>query len=186
MSELGIYLHVISTIGIRRKLRKKKGCIVAGRSWVNFQNCSFEGNNVVGKFSNLDHCMFGFGTYVARHSTLINTEVGRFCAIGPNVHIINGRHPSKGFVSIHPAFYSTAKQAGFTYAEESLFSEHMWADPEAGMMVKIGNDVWIGDGVSIMEGVTIADGTIVGAGAVVVKDTEPYSVVGGAGQGNPI
>ena len=43
----------------------------------------------------------------------------------------------------------------------------------------MGNDVWIGDGVKIMEGVTIADGTIVAAGANVVKDTEPYSIVGG-------
>ena len=30
-----------------------------------------------------------------------------------------------------------------------------------------------------MEGVTIADGTVVAAGAMVVKDTEPYSIVGG-------
>ena len=43
----------------------------------------------------------------------------------------------------------------------------------------MGNDVWIGTGVSIMEGVTIADGTVVAAGAMVVKDTEPYSIVGG-------
>ena len=30
-----------------------------------------------------------------------------------------------------------------------------------------------------MEGVHIADGTIIAAGAVVVKSTEPYSIVGG-------
>ena len=45
--------------------------------------------------------------------------------------------------------------------------------------VSIGNDVWIGADVRIMEGVKIADGTIIGAGGVVVKDTEPYMILGG-------
>lgn len=43
----------------------------------------------------------------------------------------------------------------------------------------IGNDVWIGRSAVIMPGVTIGDGCIVGAGAVVVKDIDPYSIVGG-------
>ena len=179
MSELGDYIHLMKTIRIRRKMQKEIGCKIAGRSWVNFKNCKFEGNNVVGKFTILNHCTFGLGSYIARNSSLVNTEIGRFCAIGPNVHIINGRHPSRDFVSIHPAFYSTVKQAGFTYVNQNLFQEHVWVDSEKDMFVKIGNDVWIGDGVAIMEGVKIADGTIIGAGAVVVKDTEPYSIMGG-------
>ena len=56
--------------------------------------------------------------------------------------------------------------------EEYKFSEYPYA-------VTIGNDVWIGAGVSLMEGVKIADGTIVAAGAMVVKNTEPYTIVGG-------
>ena len=67
----------------------------------------------------------------------------------------------------------------FSYVNENIFEEFEWVDKKEGLYVKIGNDVWIGNGVSIMEGVTIADGTIIGAGAVVVKDTEPYSIVGG-------
>ncbi len=43
----------------------------------------------------------------------------------------------------------------------------------------IGNDVWIGHRVIILPGVHIADGTVIGAGAIVTKNTEPYSVVGG-------
>ena len=109
----------------------------------------------------------------------MNTAVGRYCAIGPHVHIVNGRHPSKTFVSIHPAFYSTAKQSGITYVQKNRFSEFAYADSEKGMFVDIGNDVWIGDGASIMEGVKVADGTIVGANALIVKDTEPYGVYGG-------
>ena len=43
----------------------------------------------------------------------------------------------------------------------------------------IGNDVWIGYDAVIMAGVHIGDGAIIGTRAVVAKDVEPYSIVGG-------
>lgn len=43
----------------------------------------------------------------------------------------------------------------------------------------IEDDVWIGYGAIILSGVRIGRGAVVAAGAVVVKDVEPYSVVGG-------
>ena len=43
----------------------------------------------------------------------------------------------------------------------------------------IGNDVWIGYDAVIMAGVRIGDGAIIGTRAVVTKDVEPYSIVGG-------
>ncbi len=43
----------------------------------------------------------------------------------------------------------------------------------------IGNDVWIGYDAIIMAGVKIGDGAIIGTRAVVTKDVEPYSIVGG-------
>ena len=43
----------------------------------------------------------------------------------------------------------------------------------------IGNDVWIGFEAVIMAGVTIGDGAIIGTRAVVTKDVEPYTIVGG-------
>ena len=45
--------------------------------------------------------------------------------------------------------------------------------------IHVGNDVWIGRDSIIMSGVTIGDGAIIGARAVVTKDVEPYSIVGG-------
>ena len=45
--------------------------------------------------------------------------------------------------------------------------------------IAIGNDVWIGYDAVIMAGVTIGDGAIIGTRAVVTKDIEPYSIVGG-------
>jgi acetyltransferase-like isoleucine patch superfamily enzyme len=66
-------------------------------------------------------------------------------------------------------------------------SQHRFDDPRVPMMflgqraaaVTIGSDVWLGANAVVLPGVTIADGTVVSAGAVVTKDTEPYSIVGG-------
>lgn len=46
-------------------------------------------------------------------------------------------------------------------------------------MIKIGNDVWIGHGSILLSGITVGDGAVIAAGSVVVKDVEPYTVVGG-------
>ena len=45
--------------------------------------------------------------------------------------------------------------------------------------IVIGNDVWIGYEAVIMSGVKIGDGAIIGTRAVVTKDVEPYTIVGG-------
>lgn len=43
----------------------------------------------------------------------------------------------------------------------------------------LGNDVWLGQHVTIMPGITIGDGAIVASNSTVVKDIEPYTIVGG-------
>lgn len=45
--------------------------------------------------------------------------------------------------------------------------------------INIGNDVWIGAEALIMPGVSIGDGAVIGTRAVVTKDVEPYTIVGG-------
>lgn len=45
--------------------------------------------------------------------------------------------------------------------------------------VTIGDDVWIGRRVIVLPGISIGEGSIIAAGAVVTKDVEPYSIVGG-------
>ena len=45
--------------------------------------------------------------------------------------------------------------------------------------INIGNDVWIGYNATMMAGVTIGDGAIIATNATVIKDVEPYSIVGG-------
>jgi acetyltransferase-like isoleucine patch superfamily enzyme len=66
-------------------------------------------------------------------------------------------------------------------------SQHRFDDPRIAMVyqghktdfVDIGSDVWVGANAVILPGVTVADGTVISAGAVVTRDTEPYSIVGG-------
>jgi len=43
----------------------------------------------------------------------------------------------------------------------------------------IGNDVWFGNSSTIMPGIKIGHGAIIGTNALVTKNIEPYSVVGG-------
>lgn len=45
--------------------------------------------------------------------------------------------------------------------------------------VEIGDDVWIGARATILPNVKINRGAIIAAGAVVTKNVEPYSIVGG-------
>lgn len=45
--------------------------------------------------------------------------------------------------------------------------------------IVIGNDVWIGYEAVILSGVQIGNGAIIGTRAVVTKDVEPYTIVGG-------
>lgn len=45
--------------------------------------------------------------------------------------------------------------------------------------IVIKKGAWLGCGVTIMKGVTIGEGAIIAAKSVVVRDVEPYTVVGG-------
>lgn len=45
--------------------------------------------------------------------------------------------------------------------------------------ISIGNDVWIGAHAVVLAGVTIGQGAVIAAGAVVNRDVEPYTIVGG-------
>eukprot|EP00934_Nitzschia_sp_Nitz4_P006202 Nitzschia sp. Nitz4//NODE_474_length_16687_cov_99.124940//3648//4247//NITZ4_additional_000067-RA//-1//CDS//3329531928//6192//frame0 len=45
--------------------------------------------------------------------------------------------------------------------------------------IRIGKNVWIGSNSTVLAGVTIGDDAVIAAGAVVTKDVEPSTVVGG-------
>lgn len=109
----------------------------------------------------------GTRTSIGRYTIIRNAELGKYCAISWNVTIGADQHPTER-ISGSAAFF----QKRFELVDK---------DTSKGNVAKcyIGNDVLIGAGSIVKAGVTIGDGAIIGAGSVVVKDVEPYSVVGG-------
>lgn len=166
--------QLIKRIYYRIKYRKK-GISLGRNTIIGGFNSVFEGANTIGNNS-LFSGEIGFASYIGKNAS-IEAKIGRFCSISNSVETILGTHPTNDFVSTHPAFFSVKKQSGCTFVKESCFNEDVFAF--ARFPVVIGNDVWIGQGAKILNGVTIGDGAIVAAGAVVVKDVEPYTIVGG-------
>lgn len=170
---------------LRKVLRLLKGKIrlendVVIERWANWHNSVFEGKNYVGSRSILINSEMQFGSYIGDNSRFTNSLVGKYSCVASDVVIVLGQHPSSGFVSVHPAFFSVNNSiVRFPYVNKQKYIEQKFADTEKQISVVIGNDVWIGNGVKILEGVTIGDGAIVAAGAVVTKDVPSYAIVGG-------
>ena len=139
----------------------------------------FEGMNHLTSGVHFLNSSIGYASYIGKGSIIKNTVIGRYTCIGPNVSVVIGKHPIEKFASIHPAFYSTAKQSGFTYVSKDKYQEFTYIDPHNKVSVQIGNDVWVGANSTIVEGVRIGDGAVIASGAVVAKDVPPYAIVGG-------
>ncbi len=107
--------------------------------------------------------------YPINHDRLI---IGKFCSIACGAKFI-----------FNCANHTLKSLSTYTFP---LFFEE-WDLPKAEVVtawenkgdIVIGNDVWIGYDAVIMAGVTIGDGAIIATRAVVTKDVEPYSIVGG-------
>lgn len=134
------------------------------------KNCHFGIYNTIYDNVSLNNVTLGDFTYIASNTKIMNTKIGKFCSIGPYCYIGSSKHPTN-FVSTHPIFYSTLKQAQICFSSENAFKEYE--------DIEIGNDVWVGLMSVILDGVTIGNGSVVAAGAVVTKDVPPYAVVGG-------
>ena len=135
------------------------------------KNCRFGMFNRICAESAMTDVSLGDMSYVGVGSRLHRVTVGKFSCIGPEVLIGLGAHPSRRFVSVHPAFFTPELRAMTAFAIHKSFEEFS--------EVNIGNDVWIGARAIVLDGVTIGDGAIVAAGAVVTKDVPPYAVAGG-------
>jgi acetyltransferase-like isoleucine patch superfamily enzyme len=147
------------------------GIIEQGTYYFNdTKSCSISKKSNVNPPYHLYNCKVGDYTYIAINSRISETEIGKFCSIGPNFFCGYGIHPANA-VSTSPMFYSTLKQNGTTLSKKNKIEERK--------KINIGNDVFIGCNVTVLDGVTIGDGAIIGAGAVVSKDIPPYAIAVG-------
>ena len=97
-------------------------------------------------------------------------KIGNFCSIADNVTIYLGGNHRKDWVTTFP----------FGHIHRNTFPNFDGkGHPATKGDVIIGNDVWIASNVTIMSGVTIGDGAIIANNSHVVKNVEPYSIVGG-------
>lgn len=96
--------------------------------------------------------------------------IGSFCSIAPNIKIYLGGNHRMDWVTTYP----------FGHINQQIFNKFDGkGHPVSKGDVIIGNDVWIGSNVIIMSGVIIGDGSVIANNSHVVKDVEPYSIVGG-------
>ena len=135
-------------------------------------------NATLGRFSELKERVqfcdstLGDYSYVERHSEVIYSDIGKFCAIAADVRINALRHPMER-ISQHKMTYRPNEY--FAHAKiDKAFRQSRIEDK-----VAIGHDVWIGHGAIILPGFKIGHGAVVAAGAVVTRDVESYAVVGG-------
>jgi acetyltransferase-like isoleucine patch superfamily enzyme len=95
-------------------------------------------------------------TFSASDSSI---KIGNKVMFGPNVTIMGGDHN----VSIIGSY---------------MFDVDIKL-PENDQTVVFQDDVWVGANSIFLKGIVIGEGSIVAAGALVIKDVEPYSIVGG-------
>lgn len=141
------------------------------------RNTILRGKNSVGKNTKIRNTTLGFQTYIGDDCDVENTIVGNFSCISHRVAVVQGEHPTKDFLTIHPAFFDNKYK--YSYVDAPLFDSYKYIDEEKKIACIIGNDVWVGYGALILAGVKIGDGAIIGAGSVVTKDVEPYAIVAG-------
>jgi putative colanic acid biosynthesis acetyltransferase WcaF len=99
-----------------------------------------------------------------------NLELGEYSAVGPDVLVYN-----LGKVRI-------GARATVSYRSHICAGTHDFTDPTIPLLkppVTVGDDAWIGTEAFIGPGVTVGAWAMVAARAVVVKDVEPNTLVGG-------
>jgi acetyltransferase-like isoleucine patch superfamily enzyme len=95
--------------------------------------------------------------------------IGNFCSIATNCQIFIAANHRTDWVTTYP--FGGVHQHAFPFHGNGIVK------PKRG--VTIGNDVWIGANCTIMDGVQIADGAVIANNSHVVKNVNPYEIVGG-------
>jgi acetyltransferase-like isoleucine patch superfamily enzyme len=95
---------------------------------------------------------------------------GSFCSIANGLRVYIGGNHRTDWVSTFPFGH--------------IFKPHLTdvkvpGHPSSKGNIVVQNDVWIGAAATIMSGVTVGNGAVIAANSHVVKDVQPYEIVGG-------
>ena len=107
-----------------------------------------------------------------------NVYIGKYCTlqadmeIGNNIDIAN----NVGLIGKYDHDYS---KVGVSIKDAPWIGDASYDFKGKDQKIIIDDDVWIGYGATIMSGVHIGQGAVIAAGAIVVKDVNPYAIVGG-------
>ena len=110
-------------------------------------------------------------------------NIGRKCRLSKHVSL--GRNSSIGDGSYVSGVLKIgdnvmiAPQCVFLGLDHIFNKETLQHEGHESVPITIEDHAWIGYGAKILSGVTVGEYSIVGAGAVVTKNVEPYTIVGG-------
>lgn len=99
-----------------------------------------------------------------------NIVIGEDCVVGEGV-VLDGR--DKLIIGDH---VDIASEVMIYNSQHDINSDKFEA---VSSPVAVGDYVFIGPRAILLPGVTVGEGAVIAAGAVVTKDVEPYTIVGG-------
>lgn len=118
---------------------------------------------------------FGNHTLIGSHALLRSLDItaGDNCSFN-SYSVVQGLVTLGNNVRIAPGAKIFGENHGFSDLERPICTQ-----PNERRGITIEDDVWIGANAVITDGVRLGAHSIIGAGAVVTKNVEPYSVMGG-------
>lgn len=154
---------------------KREGLLIFGSLNIRGRLVFEAGARIYGGVELID-TKIGAYSYLNSYAKLNNVQIGRYCSIGEEVLIGLVRH-SIDWVTTSPLPYD--KNVGYPPLWQSFQPTHTFNKfPD---LVTIEDDVWIGTRAMIIANkpLLIGRGSVIAAGAIVTKNVEPYSIVGG-------
>jgi acetyltransferase-like isoleucine patch superfamily enzyme len=120
-----------------------------------------------------DTLSIGADSFIAAHAYVTGTiNIGDDCTV-------NAFTVVRGTVTMGDGVRIGAHTSilGFNHSMDP--AEPVFKQPLTSKGITIGDDVWIGSNVVVLDGVTVGSHAVLAAGAVVTKDVQEWSVVGG-------
>jgi virginiamycin A acetyltransferase len=93
-------------------------------------------------------------------------RIGKYCSIAHNCTFVMAHHLMDRITTAPTQDHLFDHKQGNTHGYS-----------KGDIIIK--DDVWIGANVTLMDNITIGQGAVISSGSIVIKDVEPYSIVGG-------